>query len=196
MGFNQDKSVLHDPQLNFFQSFGGWDLIKDSAYKLNNQNQKHFLIKYSYIVHPFDKLDIFYPGSVCAISQSEWCNSPNTLPNKPSYQCTPICSGLNISQLQKGIDQENNGLVFDSVIELPNQQIQTPCWIKFIYIKNMLIKLFDLELFRNAYFIYNLMIGITFQLVFFIPYVYLIDYAIGCGLARQKSLLFLIIMSK
>nr|CAH8856587.1 unnamed protein product [Trichobilharzia regenti] len=58
------------------------------------------------------------------------------------------------------------------------------------------IKLFDLGLFTEMSFLYLIGIGITSQLAYFIPYVYLIDCAISYGMEQDRAVIIVMILSK
>ncbi|CAH8854087.1 unnamed protein product [Trichobilharzia szidati] len=57
------------------------------------------------------------------------------------------------------------------------------------------IKLFDLGLFTESSFLYLIGIGITSQLAYFIPYVYLIDCAISYGMEQDRAVIIVMILS-
>ncbi|CAH8578907.1 unnamed protein product [Schistosoma rodhaini] len=58
-----------------------------------------------------------------------------------------------------------------------------------------IIKLFDLSLFTEPSFLYLVGIGITSQLAYFIPFVYLIDYTVSYGMEQDSAVLIVMILS-
>ncbi|KAK4470303.1 hypothetical protein MN116_005870 [Schistosoma mekongi] len=58
-----------------------------------------------------------------------------------------------------------------------------------------IIKLFDLSLFIETSFLYLIGIGITSQLAYFIPFVYLIDCAVSYGMEQNHAVLIVMILS-
>uniref|UniRef100_A0A3Q0KPX2 Putative monocarboxylate transporter n=1 Tax=Schistosoma mansoni TaxID=6183 RepID=A0A3Q0KPX2_SCHMA len=58
-----------------------------------------------------------------------------------------------------------------------------------------IIKLFDLGLFTEPSFLYLVGIGITSQLAYFIPFVYLIDYTVSYGMEQDSAVLVVMILS-
>ncbi|TNN09019.1 Monocarboxylate transporter 14 isoform 2 [Schistosoma japonicum] len=58
-----------------------------------------------------------------------------------------------------------------------------------------IIKLFDLSLFTEVSFLYLIGIGITSQLAYFIPFVYLIDCAVSYGMEQNHAVLIVMILS-
>ncbi|KAH8870642.1 Monocarboxylate transporter 5 [Schistosoma japonicum] len=59
-----------------------------------------------------------------------------------------------------------------------------------------IIKLFDLSLFTEVSFLYLIGIGITSQLAYFIPFVYLIDCAVSYGMEQNHAVLIVMILIK
>ncbi|CAH8514532.1 unnamed protein product [Schistosoma turkestanicum] len=66
------------------------------------------------------------------------------------------------------------------------------CLVLFGY---RIMKLFDLNLFTELSFLYLIGIGITSQLAYFIPFVYLIDYTVGYGMEQDSAVLIVMILS-
>ncbi|CAH8585885.1 unnamed protein product [Schistosoma haematobium] len=58
-----------------------------------------------------------------------------------------------------------------------------------------IIKLFDLSLFTEISFLYLVGIGVTSQLAYFIPFVYLIDYTVSYGMEQDSAVLIVMILS-
>ncbi|THD24357.1 Monocarboxylate transporter 7 [Fasciola hepatica] len=56
------------------------------------------------------------------------------------------------------------------------------------------VQLFDLNLFTSAPFLFLLVVGITNQLAYFIPFVYLVDYSMKNGLEMEQAVVFSVIL--
>ncbi|CAH8552764.1 unnamed protein product [Heterobilharzia americana] len=80
--------------------------------------------------------------------------------------------------------------------DYPASELVTPTSKRYLaVISEKTVKLFDLGLFTEASFLYLVGIGITSQLAYFIPYVYLIDCAISYGMEQNRAVFILMILS-
>lgn len=62
--------------------------------------------------------------------------------------------------------------------------------------KKQVVQLFDLNLFTNPRFLILLAVGITNQLAYFIPFVYLVDYSVKKGMGVDQAVVLSVILGK
>ncbi|KAF6768157.1 hypothetical protein AHF37_06264 [Paragonimus kellicotti] len=63
-----------------------------------------------------------------------------------------------------------------------------------VYFRRRIVTLFDLDLFTEPSFLFILAVGVFNQLAYFIPFVYLVDFAISKGLTNSEAILLLVIL--
>ncbi|KAF7259626.1 hypothetical protein EG68_03115 [Paragonimus skrjabini miyazakii] len=63
-----------------------------------------------------------------------------------------------------------------------------------MYFRRRIVSLFDLDLFTKPSFLFILAVGVFNQLAYFIPFVYLVDFATSKGLTNSEAILLLVIL--
>ncbi|VDP79096.1 unnamed protein product [Echinostoma caproni] len=75
--------------------------------------------------------------------------------------------------------------------ELGSMRTDETCTHRF---RDRVVQLFDLNLFTNVHFLFLLLIGVTNQLAYFIPFVYLVDYTRSKGLQVNQAVVISVIL--